>query len=53
MKKTTKKPKILEKGTAKLKSWANCKHKTQIMHDYSDDTEYEVCKACSISRRIK
>ena len=39
-----------------LKSWSECKHtpkETRKLRDLSDDTEYEICDKCGISRRVK
>jgi hypothetical protein len=44
------------KVSTSLKSWDNCPHtkkgETQILHDHSDNTNYEICRICGLSRRV-
>ena len=40
----------------KLKNWDDCPHtkkgETQILHDHTDDTDYEICRSCGLSRKV-
>lgn len=44
------------KVSTSLKSWDNCTHtkkkETKIITDFSDNSMYEVCSICGISRRV-
>ena len=45
------------KVSTSLKSWKDCTHtkkgQTRKLYDFSDDTEYEICSKCGLSRRVK